>query len=99
MTDRDVQLLVIGVCIGVYLMLALQIGFNIRDGRRDRKAARAAQAKLDAARARAASCRDHEHCDRCQVLDPCPCCGLAYAAGQYVYPDGSVLRLGQRAGS
>jgi hypothetical protein len=50
-TDHDIQTLVIGVCIGVYLMLAMQIGFQMRDNRRDRKAARSAKAKLKAARA------------------------------------------------
>lgn len=53
MTDHDIQLLAIGVAIGMDLMLLLQIVFGILDDRRDRKAARAAQAMLDAARERA----------------------------------------------
>lgn len=53
MSDHDVQLLIIGVCIGVYVMLALQILFAVLDDCRDRKARRAAQAKLKAAEERA----------------------------------------------
>ncbi|CAM5536260.1 hypothetical protein [Streptomyces canus] len=53
MTDHEIQLLTIGVAIGMYLMLLVQITFGILDDRRDRKAARAAQAQLDAARERA----------------------------------------------
>lgn len=53
MTDHELTLLVSGVALGIYLMLALQAGFGILDDRRDRKAARAAQALLDAAREKA----------------------------------------------
>lgn len=53
MTMYDIQLLGIGTTFGVYLMLAVQVGFGIRDDRRDRKAARAAMAQLEAARKRA----------------------------------------------
>lgn len=53
MTDHEIQLLVIGIAIGMYLMLFVQIGFGILDDRRDRKAARAAEAMLEAARKRA----------------------------------------------
>lgn len=53
MTDHDIQLLALGTTLGVYLMAAAQITFGLLDDRRDRKAARAAQAQLDAARKRA----------------------------------------------
>lgn len=53
MTDHEIQLLVIGITIGMDLMLLIQIGFGILDDRRDRKVARAAQAQLEAARERA----------------------------------------------
>jgi hypothetical protein len=52
MTDHDIQLLAYGCALGMYLMLLLQIVYAILDDRRDRKAARAAQAKLTAARKR-----------------------------------------------
>lgn len=51
MTDHEIQLLAIGATFGMYLMLAIHIAFGILDGRRDRKAARAAMAQLEAARA------------------------------------------------
>lgn len=53
MTDHDIQLLAIGVAIGMDLMLLLQVAFGILDDRRDLKAARAAEAMLEAARERA----------------------------------------------
>jgi len=53
MSDHDIQLVVIGIAIGVYTMLAMQIAFAIHDGRRDRKAARAAEAALAASREKA----------------------------------------------
>ncbi len=53
MTDYDIQLLAVGFTLGMYAMLLVQIAFGIRDARRDRKAERAAQAQLAAARARA----------------------------------------------
>ncbi len=53
MTDHDFELLALGASAGMYLMLLVHIAFGIRDDRRARKAARAAQAQLDAARARA----------------------------------------------
>lgn len=53
MTDHEISLLAIGATSGMYLMLAIQIGFGILDGRRDRKAARLAEAMLEAARKRA----------------------------------------------
>jgi len=53
MSDREIQLLVIGITIGVYVMLLVQITFGVLDDRRDRKAARTAQALLDAAREKA----------------------------------------------
>ena len=49
MNDHDIQLLAIGAASGTYLMLAVQVGFRVLDGRRDRKAARDAVAQLDAA--------------------------------------------------
>lgn len=53
MSDHDIQLLALGVSLGMYIMLLAQIIGGILDNRRDRKAARAAQAQLDAARERA----------------------------------------------
>lgn len=53
MTDQEIQLLAIGVVLGMYVMLAIHIAFGVLDGRRDRKAARAAEAMLEAARKRA----------------------------------------------
>ncbi|MGW1892120.1 hypothetical protein ACWCP6_17950 [Streptomyces sp. NPDC002004] len=53
MSDHDIQLLGLGICIGVYLMLFSQIIGGALDDRRDRKAARTAEAKLAAARERA----------------------------------------------
>ena len=53
MTDHELQLLFFGVAAGMYLMLLVQIVFGVLDDRRDRKAARAAQARLDAAREKA----------------------------------------------
>ncbi|MDX2696853.1 hypothetical protein [Streptomyces ipomoeae] len=53
MTDHELQLLFIGVAVGMDLMLLIHIAFGILDDRRDRKAARAAQARLDAAREKA----------------------------------------------
>lgn len=40
MSDRDIQLFVIGICIGMYLMLFLQILYGILDDRRADRAAR-----------------------------------------------------------
>ncbi|MDX2521353.1 hypothetical protein PV355_40495 [Streptomyces stelliscabiei] len=53
MTDTDIQLLCIGFTLGAYFMLLVQVAFGIRDDRRDRKAARAAESLLDAAREKA----------------------------------------------
>jgi hypothetical protein len=53
MTDHELQLLFIGIAVGMDLMLLVQIAFGIRDDRRDRKADRAAMARLEAARERA----------------------------------------------
>ncbi|MEH0423150.1 hypothetical protein [Streptomyces sp. B21-083] len=53
MTDHELQLLTVGFSTGAYFMLLVQAGFGLLDDRRDRKAARAAQAQLDAARERA----------------------------------------------
>jgi len=55
MTDHEIQLLVIGIAIGVYVMLLVQITFGVLDDRRDRRAARAAEAQLKAAQERAAT--------------------------------------------
>lgn len=51
MTDHEILLLAVGFTLGMYAMLAVHIAFGIRDDRRDRKAARAAMAQLEAARA------------------------------------------------
>jgi hypothetical protein len=53
MSDHDIQLLTLGAAFGMYLMLLLQILYGILDDRRDRKAAREAKAKLEAAQRRA----------------------------------------------
>lgn len=53
MTDHELQLLFIGVAVGMDLMLLVQAAFGVLDDRRDRKALRAAQARLDAAREKA----------------------------------------------
>lgn len=53
MTDHEIQLLFIGVALGMDLMLLVQIGFGLLDDRRDRKVARAARARLNAAREKA----------------------------------------------
>ena len=53
MTDHELQLLAIGIATGMDLMLLVQVGFGIRDDRRDRKAERAAMAQLEAARKKA----------------------------------------------
>lgn len=53
MSDHDVQLLALGAAIGMYSMLLLQILYGILDDRRDRKALRAAEAKLEAAQKKA----------------------------------------------
>lgn len=55
MSDHDIQLLSIGIAAGMDLMLLVHMCFGILDDRRDRKAARAAQAKLRAAEERAAA--------------------------------------------
>jgi len=52
-TDNDIQLLALGAAFGMYAMLLLQIVFGVLDGRRDRKALRAHEAKLEAAQNRA----------------------------------------------
>ncbi|MFE9765091.1 hypothetical protein ACFYPC_11250 [Streptomyces sp. NPDC005808] len=54
MTDHEIQLLAVGIAIGMNFMLLVQIAFGILDDRRDRKVARAAQARLKAAEERAA---------------------------------------------
>lgn len=53
MTDAEIQLLCVGFTLGAYFMVLIQVGFGIRDDRRDRQAARAAMAQLEAARAKA----------------------------------------------
>lgn len=55
MSDHDIQLFALGTALGMYIMLALQIAFGIIDDRRDRKARRAAEAKLQAAQREADS--------------------------------------------
>lgn len=54
MSDHDIQLLAIGIATGLDLMLLIQILFAILDNRRDRKALRAAETRLQVARERAA---------------------------------------------
>ncbi|MGW3024809.1 hypothetical protein [Streptomyces sp. NPDC001221] len=55
MTDHEIQLLALGFGAGMDFMLLVQMAFAILDDRRDRKALRAAEAKLKAARERAAA--------------------------------------------
>ncbi len=55
MTDHELQLLAIGIAAGMDLMLLVQIAFGILDDRRDRKTRRAAEAKLKAAKEKAAA--------------------------------------------
>lgn len=55
MTDHELQLLFIGIAVGMDLMLLVQVAFGIRDDRRDRETARAAMAQLEAARERASA--------------------------------------------
>lgn len=54
MSDHDIQLLSLGVAIGIYFMLFVQIAYGVIDDRRDRQVARAALAKLETAEERAA---------------------------------------------
>lgn len=44
MSDHDIQLLVLGACLGIYVMLFAQIIGGVLDDRRDRKATRASRA-------------------------------------------------------
>lgn len=53
MTDNELQILCIGFMVGAYSMVLIQVWFGILDDRRDRKAARAAMAQLEAAREKA----------------------------------------------
>jgi hypothetical protein len=53
MTENEIQILSVGFTAGAYFMVLVQVAFGILDDRRDRKAARAAMAQLDAARERA----------------------------------------------
>ena len=53
MTNHDIQLVSLGMAAGMDLMLLMQMVVAILDDRRDRKALRAAEAKLAAARERA----------------------------------------------
>ncbi|MEU1194949.1 hypothetical protein ABZ446_01840 [Streptomyces sp. NPDC005813] len=55
MNDHDIQLLSLGAAFGMNFMLFIQIAFGMLDDRRDRKVARAAEAKLKAAEERAAA--------------------------------------------
>lgn len=53
MTDHELQMLFVGVAVGMDLMLLVQAAFAVLDDRRDRKVARAAHAQLDMAREKA----------------------------------------------
>jgi multidrug resistance efflux pump len=53
MSDHDIQLLTVGVAVGMELMLLVQLLFAVLDDRRARKARLAAEAKLAAAREQA----------------------------------------------
>jgi F0F1-type ATP synthase membrane subunit b/b' len=55
MNDHDIQLLAIGITIGIYVMLLVQVIGGVLDNRRDRKAIRAAKAQLEAAREKAST--------------------------------------------
>jgi|UPI0003A42CBF hypothetical protein len=55
MSDHDIQLIALGIATGMDLMMLVQVVFAILDDRRDRKVARAAEAKLKTARDKAAA--------------------------------------------
>ncbi|MFF4347556.1 hypothetical protein [Streptomyces sp. NPDC001530] len=55
MSDHDIQLLALGVTLGIYFMIAVQIIGGILDDRRDREVARTAEAKLKAAQQKAST--------------------------------------------
>jgi hypothetical protein len=55
MTDHDIQLVALGIAVGMDLMLLAQMVFAILDDRRDRKVLRAAEARLKASREKAAA--------------------------------------------
>ncbi|WNI16938.1 hypothetical protein [Actinacidiphila sp. ITFR-21] len=63
------------------------------DAARRRGLPRRHAAKLRAQAARVATptaaCPGHAECDRCDVTDPCPCCGLRYMRGRWVTADGT----------
>lgn len=62
-------------CLGANLACA---GCDLRD--------RARTALEGAPQPAPAVCPGHADCERCDVIDPCPCCGLRYINGQYVQP-------------
>ena len=39
---------------------------------------------------------DHQACETCDVLDPCPCCGLRFAGVRWVNADGTPYMAGPR---
>ncbi|WP_371528399.1 hypothetical protein OG302_22415 [Streptomyces sp. NBC_01283] len=53
MSNHEIQLLALGVGIGMQLMLLVQITFAVLDDRRARKTLRAHEAELEAAQKRA----------------------------------------------
>ncbi|MDX3559043.1 hypothetical protein PV729_46630 [Streptomyces europaeiscabiei] len=53
MTENELQILCVGFTVGAYFMVLVQVGFGFLDDRRDRMAARAIQAQLDAEREKA----------------------------------------------
>jgi hypothetical protein len=53
MTENELQILCLGFTVGAYFMALVQVGFGRLDDRRDRMAARAIQAQLDAEREKA----------------------------------------------
>lgn len=52
MSNHEIQLLALGVGLGMQLMLLVQIVFGVLDDRRARTTLRAAEAQLEAARKR-----------------------------------------------
>ncbi|MEV0183836.1 hypothetical protein AB0I54_31810 [Streptomyces sp. NPDC050625] len=55
MSNHDIQMFALGLTAGMDFMLLLQMVFGLLDDRRDRRAVRAAEAKLKAAEERAAT--------------------------------------------
>lgn len=51
----------------------------------------------DTAATQATDCPGHEDCTRCDVTDPCPCCGITYRNGQWATATGEPYTRGSAA--